>query len=151
MAWNVIHKSGTKDAGNGVGVYLSEEATGASPKTLDFDADLAPLVGKGFQTFELLGFRLDWTATATVDDRVLGFRVRDSASQTILQNDLNKTVSPSASATVNAQATSSTQGNNRDIPRGLQLFHGLKWQWEDTGAKDATDTAVVHLFGILRK
>jgi len=134
---------------------LSEVATSASTKTLGWPEVAALIKHPGeFQSFEVLGIRLEYGATSDVGNRTLELRLTDGAESPdiLLEHDLGETVAADGDVALDLriEPNGTEDGSNRTIPAGFRVFNGIDLVIGDTAGIEATDDCVVHVYGLLR-
>jgi hypothetical protein len=143
MAWTKI-KSGEK-AEQSI-LTLSEVAENSSSKELE----ISDVGSAGF--FELLGIRIEFTATATVGTRTLVAKILDDSDDVLHEIYINaNTLTASQSGTWEMHDNAPTAVSSPQyvhLPRGLFIFSGQKLLIEDSAGIDAAaDDMVLHVTG----
>lgn len=155
MAWVKVADSysgqqGSRRSGQRI-MYFSEEATGDSNKTFDYDTE----IGSGSE-FEFNHIRVEYTASATVGTRTLFILVLDSGGDTVrafspvIPGD---TITAGNTYTFEfahnyIPAATSNDLIKEPLPLEVYLLPGMSIQVLDSSAIDATgDDMILHFSG----
>ena len=149
MAWT---NSGFGAWPGGVVGVISEEVTGVGTKTLVWGTDGAtflPGIALSYPAL-LLGFRLEFTATATVGNRLMTIRLTDSADDLLTEFFDQTSGAVTAGNSANIEGYDLGSGGFGTDPRydryyqGVYVCPGQKVVCTQTSIIDAADTLVVH-------
>jgi hypothetical protein len=143
MAWTKIKSGGKADVAI---LTLSEVTANDSSKELT----ITDVGSAGF--FELMGVRIEFTATATVGTRTIVFQILSATDDVLHEMAIDaNTVTAGNSGTWELHANAPTDVTTPQyvhMPYGMYIFSGQKLLIEDSAAIDAAaDDMVLHVTG----